>query len=348
MRVKVVHSSCSSMSSFGSRYKHRVVSVPAALLSLFTTSRQFAPRGRQTENKQEGTISGTFPRMEDSPGSKPSVAELAGRFKGHILPMPTSNNELSFRRRPPCSLKLQSQKDDNEESDKTIVSPNPFKIKMKNSSIIEKLQANLALSPTALLPSPKSPEAKLQPAPLSPTTPGSPQSPLSPTLRRSHLSSEEEDPISFESPPEGTPLPSINKTRARLSFKRRPPTRQHRRSAGEERASGNALSPCELYSPKENGDTDQVFDYGQLENLKEAEEKDRDCEKPEDEVASDPDDSGDSEKEQEAQQAQNFEALEEEQQPSEPCTAQQMEGNVETNGKEEMSRDEHQGGNDTV
>lgn len=137
-------------------------------------------------------------------------------------------------------------------------------------------------------------------------------------------------------------------TRARLSFKRRPPTRQHRRSAGEERASGNALSPCELYSPKENGDTDQVFDYGQLENLKEAEEKDRDCEKPEDEVASDPDDSGDSEKEQEAQQAQNFEALEEEQQPSEPCTAQQMEGNVETNGKEEMSRDEHQGGNDTV
>ncbi|XP_031153370.1 capZ-interacting protein isoform X3 [Sander lucioperca] len=334
MRVKVVHSSCSSMSSFGSRYKHRVVSVPAALLSLFTTSRQFAPRGRQTENKQEGTISGTFPRMEDSPGSKPSVAELAGRFKGHILPMPTSNNELSFRRRPPCSLKLQSQKDDNEESDqKTIVSPNPFKIKMKNSSIIEKLQ---------------SPEAKLQPAPLSPTTPGSPQSPLSPTLRRSHLSSEEEDPISFESPPEGTPLPSINKTRARLSFKRRPPTRQHRRSAGEERASGNALSPCELYSPKENGDTDQVFDYGQLENLKEAEEKDRDCEKPEDEVASDPDDSGDSEKEQEAQQAQNFEALEEEQQPSEPCTAQQMEGNVETNGKEEMSRDEHQGGNDTV
>ncbi|XP_078101901.1 capZ-interacting protein isoform X2 [Sander vitreus] len=348
MRVKVVHSSCSSMSSFGSRYKHRVVSVPAALLSLFTTSRQFAPRGRQTENKQEGTISGTFPRMEDSPGSKPSVAELAGRFKGHILPMPTSNNELSFRRRPPCSLKLQSQKDDNEESDKTIVSPNPFKIKMKNSSIIEKLQANLALSPTALLPSPKSPEAKLQPALLSPTTPGSPQSPLSPTLRRSHLSSEEEDPISFDSPPEGTPLPSINKTRARLSFKRRPPTRQHRRSAGEERASGNALSPCELYSPKENGDTDQVFDYGQLENLKEAEEKDRDCEKPEDEVASDPDDGGDSEKEQEAQQAQNFEALEEEQQPSEPCTARHMEGNVETKGEEEMSQDEHQGGNDTV
>ncbi|XP_034722951.1 LOW QUALITY PROTEIN: capZ-interacting protein [Etheostoma cragini] len=339
MRVKVVHSSCASMSPFGSRYKHRVVCVPAALLSLLTTS------SRHSQVQQEGSISGTFPRMEYSPGSKPSVAELAGRFKGHILPMPTSNNESSFRRKPPCSLKLQSQKDDDEESDqKTIVSPNPFKIKMKNSSIIEKLQANLALSPTALLPSPKSPEAKLQSAPLSPTTPGTPQSPLSPTLRPSHLSSEDEDPVSFDGPPEGTPLPSINKTRARLSFKRRPPTRQHRRSAGEERASGSALSPCELYSPNENGDTVTVFDYGQLE---EAEEKDRDWKETEDEVASDPDDSGDSEKEQEAQQAQNFEALEEEQQPSEPGAAGQMEGAVETKGNEDMPRDEHQGGNDT-
>ena len=71
------------------------------------------------------------------------------------------------------------------------------------------LQANLALSPTALLPSPKSPEVKLQPAPLSPTA--SPCSPLSPTLRTSRQSSEEEDPVSFNDPPEGTPLPSFNK-----------------------------------------------------------------------------------------------------------------------------------------
>ncbi|XP_049928524.1 LOW QUALITY PROTEIN: capZ-interacting protein [Epinephelus moara] len=340
MRVKVVHSSSSSMDSFGSRYKHRLLSVPAALLSLFTTSRQFAPRGRGTGKKQEGTISGAFPRMEDSP-SKPSVAELAGRFKGHILPMPTSNDEVPFRRRPPCSLKLQHQKDD-EESDKTIVSPNPFKIKVKNSAIIEKLQANLALSPTALLPSPKSPEVKLQPAPLSPTTPCSPQSPLSPTLRSSRQSSEEEDPITFDSPPEGTTLPSFNKTRARLSFKRRPPTRQHRRSAGEEAgAFGSALSPCELNSPKENGDMDQVFEYGQSASLKEADERDRDCENTEDEVAkSDPDDRGDPEEEQDAEQAQNLEALEEEQQPSESCPAK------ETEEEEEMPQEKHQRGND--
>ncbi|XP_042341951.1 capZ-interacting protein isoform X2 [Plectropomus leopardus] len=270
--------------------------------------------------------------MEDSP-SKPSVAELAGRFKGHILPMPTSNDELPFRRRPPCSLKLQNQKDD-EESDKTAVSPNPFKIKVKNSAIIEKLQANLALSPTALLPSPKSPEVKLQPAPLSPTTPCSPQSPLSPTRQSTHLSSEEEDPISFDSPPEGNPLPSFNKTRARLSFKRRPPTRQHRRSAGEEAgAFGNTLSPSELYSPKENGDMDQVFECGQQASLQEAEE-DRDSDKTEEEVAkSDPDDRGDPEEEQEAEQNQNVEALEEEQQSSDPCPAKETE--------EEMPQEEN-------
>ncbi|XP_038548777.1 capZ-interacting protein isoform X1 [Micropterus salmoides] len=298
--------------------------------------------------------------MEKDSPSKPSVAELAGRFKGHILPMPTSNDELHFRRRPPSSLKLQNQKDENEESDKTIVSPNPFKIKMKNSPIIEKLQANLALSPTALLPSPKSPEVKLQPAPLSPTPPCSPLSPLSPTLRPSHLSSEEEDTVSFESPPEGTPLPSINKTRARLSFKRRPPTRQHRRSAREEAgAFGSALSPCELYSPKENGDMDQVFDspaeeaeYGQPASLKEAEEKDRDCEKTEDEVArSDPDDRQhlEEKEEEEAEQAQSSKIFEEEQQLSEPCPVQQIEGDVSTDiGQEEMPQEKQQGGNDMV
>ncbi|XP_076590370.1 capZ-interacting protein isoform X2 [Chaetodon auriga] len=299
--------------------------------------------------------------MEKDSPSKPSVAELAGRFKGHILPMPGSNEELPFRRRPPCSLKLQNQKDDNEESDTTIVSPNPFKIKMKNSPIIEKLQANLALSPTALLPSPKTSEVKLQPAPLSPTTPCtplSPPSPLSPTLRPSQLCSEEEDLVSFENPPEGTPLPSINKTRARLSFKRRLPTRQHRRSAAEEAgAFASTLSPSELYSPKENGDHDQVFDSpaeeaecGQPAGVKEAEEKNRDCEKTEDGVAkSDPDSRRDPEEEQEAEQAQGLDTLEEERQPSEPCLAKQIQGNIKTEEEqEEMAQEEHQGGNDRV
>ncbi|KAK5868938.1 hypothetical protein PBY51_009910 [Eleginops maclovinus] len=276
--------------------------------------------------------------MEDSP-SKPSVAELAGKFKGHILPMPGSNGELPFRRTPPCSLKLQKQKDDNEESDKTVISPNPFRIKTKNSSFIEKLQANLALSPTALLPSPKSPEVKLQPSPLSPITPYRPQSP---TLLSSHLSSEEDDHISFDSPPEGIPLPNFNKTRARLSFKRRPPTRQHRRSAGEEiGAIGCAHSPCEPHGPKANGNMDHVVEYGQPASLKKAEEKDKDCEQTEDEEAqSDSNCRGDREEDQEAEQTQNMEVMEEEEQPLEPSTSEQIEGDVETE-MEELPEEEH-------
>ncbi|XP_010772797.1 capZ-interacting protein, partial [Notothenia coriiceps] len=216
---------------------------------------------------------------------------------------------------------------------KAVISSNPFNVKTKNSSIIEKLQANLALSPTALLPSPKSPEVRLQPTPLSPVVPYSPLT--------SHLSSEEEDPISFDSPPEGIPLPNFNKTRARLSFKRRPPTRQHRRSTGEEiGAIGGVQSPCELYGPKVNGD--HVVEHGQPASLNEAEEKDKDCEQTEDEVArSDPDYMGHPEEEQEAEQTQNVEVMEEEEQPSEPSTSMQIEGDVETEEMEEMPQEEH-------
>ncbi|KAM6972879.1 capZ-interacting protein [Aplochiton taeniatus] len=140
---------------------------------------------------------------------------------------------------------------------------------MKNSLLIERLQANLALSPTSLLPTAKPPEVKQQPVPLSPIslsttslhTPS--QSPTqSPTLLPPQHSSEEEEPASFERPAEGTPLPCFNKGRARLSFKRRPPTRQHRRSRGsgdEGGASGSSLSPCELHSPQENGG-EEVFE----------------------------------------------------------------------------------------
>lgn len=230
--------------------------------------------------------------MEKDSPSKPSVAELAGRFKGHILPMPHSNDELPFHRRPPCSLKFGNQTDNNEESDKSTVFPTPSKIKTKNSAIIEKLQANLALSPTALLPSTKNPEVKLQPAPMSPV---SPLSPLSPNQQPSHLSSEEEEPAGFDRPPEGALLPSINKSRARLSFKRRLPTRQHRRSAGDEVGTfGGGQSPSELCGTEENGDKDQSFhkeeeeeDGRQLDCLEAGESKNVECEKTDAEATED-------------------------------------------------------------
>ncbi|XP_054650794.1 capZ-interacting protein [Dunckerocampus dactyliophorus] len=227
--------------------------------------------------------------MEDSP-FKPSVAELAGRFKGHILPLPSAHDKLPFRRKPPCSLQFPNQKNDADESDKNTVSTSPVQIGMRSSSIIERLQANLALSPTTLLPSPKSaadvnrqPESPSPPSTTSPTW-----GPRSPTLQPVQVSVEEEEPVNFDSPPEGTPLPSFNKTRARLSFKRRPPTRQHRRSAGEEAGLlGSNLSPCELQPPEANGD--RVFECTQEEDdehhhmvkegeEEEEEEEEEDCE----------------------------------------------------------------------
>lgn len=146
-------------------------------------------------------------------------------------------------------------------------------------------------------------------------------------------------------------------TRARLSFKRRPPTRQHRRSAGEE-AGGFGSAPCEQCSPKENGDEDdQVFaspeEEAEHRQRKEAEEKDRDCDKTEDEVAkSDKDDRGDPEEEQQrqqkAEQAQNLETLEEEQQPSEACPAMQIEGSKTEEAQEETPQGELKAGSDGV
>lgn len=140
-------------------------------------------------------------------------------------------------------------------------------------------------------------------------------------------------------------------TRARLSFKRRPPTRQHRRSSGEEAgAFGSSLSTCELYSPKENGNQDQVFDspaeedeYRELGSLKEGEDKDRGCEKTEDKVAErDPDDKGDPQEEQTPERAQDLEALEEEQQPLELLT-EQAEGDVKAEeGQEETAQGENE------
>ncbi|XP_061638575.1 capZ-interacting protein isoform X3 [Phyllopteryx taeniolatus] len=118
-------------------------------------------------------------------------------------------------------------------------------------------RANLALSPTTLLPSPKGAELNRQPD--SPPPPlaavGTTVSPLSPDLQPAQLSVEEqeqEEPVSFNSTPEGATLPSFHKTRVRLSFKRRPPSRQHRRSAGEE--ASLFRSPSELRSPEANGD----------------------------------------------------------------------------------------------
>ncbi|XP_035480488.1 duboraya, partial [Scophthalmus maximus] len=178
---------------------------------------------------------------EEAP-SRRSVAELAGRFRGSTCPHVAAGNETEkpVRRRPPRSLQLPKTNGDDQEPP-GVTSPLPAQTK-RNSALIEKLQASLALSPSPQLPSPKSPGFRLLlpafplPSPgLTPETTVTTSSTPTPTspIAASPIA-EEEGPASFEAPPsaeEGSILPSINKSRARHSIRRRPPSRRNRNSS---------------------------------------------------------------------------------------------------------------------
>ncbi|XP_026862397.2 duboraya isoform X1 [Electrophorus electricus] len=165
---------------------------------------------------------------------KTSVAELAGKFTCKTS-FPTEPEgplqDKPVRKRPPGKLQLPVSSDvgHGHEEQKGEVTSHPPR-RNRNSALIEKLQANLNRSPTALLPSPMSPGAmKPHPAPFSPTSPCSPCTP--PAI---HTPSQEEVPASFETPAEGKVLQSINKGRARHSIKRRPPSRRQRNPSEDE------------------------------------------------------------------------------------------------------------------
>ncbi|NXN52435.1 CPZIP protein, partial [Rynchops niger] len=193
--------------------------------------------------------------------ASPSVAQLAGKFKEQAANI--TGKEVPphkpTRRKPPCSLPLYSHKPETSDSDEQKRSPNACpipKVKVKSSPMIEKLQANLAFAPAALLPgaSPKSPGLKALVSPFS--TP--PSTPSSPGIQ-SQTSEVNETPVSFDQPPEGTQLQFYNKVRTRGSIKRRPPSRRFRRSLSEY-GDGEDLG-VNITSP-ENGakeDGDEVF-----------------------------------------------------------------------------------------
>uniref|UniRef100_A0AAQ5Z523 FAM21/CAPZIP domain-containing protein n=1 Tax=Amphiprion ocellaris TaxID=80972 RepID=A0AAQ5Z523_AMPOC len=179
--------------------------------------------------------------MEEEAPSQRSVAELAGRFKGSAPPQNAAGNgaEKPVRRRPPRTLQLPKPQGDDQEPPPGVTSPLPAKAK-RNSALIEKLQANLALSPSAL--SPKSPGFRLLPPSFTPASPGSAPDTTVPSSSLATPTSpvtvapvtEEEGPASFEAPPtaaEGSILSSINKGRPRHSIRRRPPSRRHRKSS---------------------------------------------------------------------------------------------------------------------
>ncbi|KFU95571.1 CapZ-interacting protein, partial [Chaetura pelagica] len=193
--------------------------------------------------------------------ASPSVAQLAGKFKEQAANI--TGKEVPphkpTRRKPPCSLPLYSHKTETSDNDEQKRSPNTCpvpKVKVKSSPMIEKLQANLAFAPAALLPgaSPKSPGLKALVSPFGtpPSTPSSPGVQPQP-------GEEGEMPVSFDQPPEGTQLQFYNKVRTRGSIKRRPPSRRFRRSLSEY---GDAEDLGVNISSPENGakeDGDEVF-----------------------------------------------------------------------------------------
>ncbi|XP_053770396.1 capZ-interacting protein isoform X3 [Desmodus rotundus] len=157
----------------------------------------------------------------------PSVAQLAGRFREQAA--------AAKEKSPPNASHLP-------------------KVKVKSSPLIEKLQANLAFDPAALLPgaSPKSPGLKAVVSPFH----SPPSTPSSPGVRP-QASEPEEVPISFDQPPEGSHLPCYNKVRTRGSIKRRPPSRRFRRSQSD----CGELGDCRVPEPsQENGAQEDAGD----------------------------------------------------------------------------------------
>ncbi|NXC81711.1 CPZIP protein, partial [Cercotrichas coryphoeus] len=188
--------------------------------------------------------------------ASPSVAQLAGKFKEQAANIPGKEvpPHKPTRRKPPCSLPLYSHKTETSDNDEQKRSPNACpipKVKVKSSPMIEKLQANLAFAPAALLPgvSPKSPGMKVLVSPFStpPSTPTSPGTQSQPS----------ETPVSFDQPPESTQLQFYNKVRTRGSIKRRPPSRRFRRSLSEY-GDGEELG-ITLSSPENGAREDEVF-----------------------------------------------------------------------------------------
>ncbi|XP_042114438.1 capZ-interacting protein isoform X1 [Peromyscus maniculatus bairdii] len=210
-------------------------------------------RGQDYGNKERAAE--TNSNVDSS--AQPSVAQLAGRFREQAAVARETPANRPARRRPPCSLPLFPPKVElgqNGEEKSPYSTSHPPKIKVKSSPLIEKLQANLAFDPAALLPgaSPKSPGLKAIVSPFH----SPPSTPSSPGIR-SQPGEAEEVPVSFDQPPEGTHLPSYTKVRTRGSIKRRPPSRQFRRSQSDCGDLGDyrAVEPSqENGTREENGD----------------------------------------------------------------------------------------------
>ncbi|XP_068053636.1 WASH complex subunit 2C isoform X2 [Anomalospiza imberbis] len=130
---------------------------------------------------------------------------------------------------------LNAKQDETLKAATTEKSTGPVPIKTKEpSSRIEKLQANLAINPSALLPGamPKVSNVK-SPLPVLDTPLHEPKE-VQNSEAFSAAGSNEELGVSFDQPMQADTLHNANKTRIRVPGKRRPPSRMARRLAAQE------------------------------------------------------------------------------------------------------------------
>ncbi|XP_043534545.1 WASH complex subunit 2 [Chiloscyllium plagiosum] len=160
---------------------------------------------------------------------KPSVTQTKPKFKGTGMSWGAST-KTSEHPKEACDEVLEKQRP----GDKERLTANTGPIKTKGpSSRIGKLQASLAINPASLLPG-AAPKIAVVPSG-STTPPSSPDSSLrAATPSASGSVAGEGISASLDQPVQVDVLPSVNKSRARVGQKRRPPTRVARRLAAQQ------------------------------------------------------------------------------------------------------------------
>ncbi|XP_060709983.1 WASH complex subunit 2 isoform X2 [Hemiscyllium ocellatum] len=160
---------------------------------------------------------------------KPSVPQTKPKFRGTGMSWGAST-KTSEHPQEACGEVLEKQRPGDKE--RLTTSTGPIKTKGP-SSRIGKLQANLAINPASLLPG-AAPKKAVVPSG-STTPPSSPDSSLrAATPSASGSVAGEGITASLEQPVQVDVLPSVNKSRARVGQKRRPPTRVARRLAAQQ------------------------------------------------------------------------------------------------------------------
>ncbi|XP_048801459.1 WASH complex subunit 2-like [Lagopus muta] len=210
-------------------------------VDLFASPKTSMSTNRILKPSSGGSLFGDDDEDDLFSTAKTNPPKIAEKKTIKTSPVPSSEN---------CNLLENALSAKQHEALKTVTtekSTGPVPIKTKEpSSRIGKLQANLAINPAALLPGavPKISSVK-SPFPILDTPLHEPNDVQSSETFPAAVNNEELG-VSFDQPMQADTLHSANKTRIKVTGKRRPPSRMARRLAAQE--SGDSE---EVYSAKE-------------------------------------------------------------------------------------------------